>query len=1501
MVLIYKVGLVKTTKKLLLFISLVFFIGVASAQVAPTQEPDRPQPGLPEKTWPEASQLADLPEAKLQDIFDQQKEQWDELVTLYDDAMRKGEKNSYGNYITIFEYPEAIVQIIDDYEIHVQKHISKQKEPSPPHLWPSIVQSPVLLALRILFHGRGRNGPGVDNGWYGNHATRSGFQEIEDILSRRLLDKKALLDFKEFVENYDWDDPQVRIETGFAPNFVVADSSFTESVIQLIESAPVRDDYLRPPEIDKVSFFDALEEAGVHEKQIEILRLCSIRVLTDEIANRKDTLTPLFPRPTEVQEVLDTLARIKDKNPVLVGLSGVGKSTVISILAQKLVGDDIPKAAAFQSFKDAVIIETSPSKISTLARSDIPTAQALAFKNYFDNIRYAENHMEVPVIVFMDDMHTLGPGQQSALKAALSDSHLGTPIHFIGATTDTAFALMLQEDESWRRRLHPIQVDELSAEATVQLLKQQVPFIETAYDVKIHPSAVEAALQAAPDYSPSGLRPEGPYKLLQDVAVSHHRQQTTTPVKEQNVYLHVVEKLRLPLNPYNTSQFFEDLEALRSNLHEQVVDQQRMVNAMVDLWGEMFLGIGQRSHRVMLVAGPTGSGKTYAAQEFARLALGSTQRLLEVDATKFKTGSLSLNSFTGVPPGVLSSNKSAGQLPEFLEGRGRGVNVILINEIDKASPDFMEAIMEMLDTGRFQAQNGKTYFLGRSLIVFTTNKGHEYIYPRRAGAALSRNEIEKRVASITDASIRQWFMEPDDGSLYDTSKQLDPSVLNRINKAVPAAPPSREGAVSILQQELERINKDLSQRLKLQARVGPDVLEKFVDLVYHPEDGVRDLNSVLRAKITQAVKQAHVDELGIKKGGYIELKLQPSSSHNPEVNLIVATKKRSKSTLIKGPQQNIKNPLLFSRQRNRLKNMSFLLKQKVFGQDEAIEITARSIRTRSLNPNDPKPAVILYLGTTGTGKTQMAKSLAEVVYGHTNRYVQFDLGKVKWEGDLQNIFGASQGFVGSNKMSAFEKALNNFSEGAVLLFDEIGHMGTSLKNSPRHSGSNNKDDLLKVFYSLLDEGTWTNAHGKVYDLSKFIIIFTSSEVSDQFHNLPTDDLRAAVWKELKPAEKLRDILKSRHDWPEDLLGRIGNRIVLFEPLLEQSRVQVARKLVDEAIQGVRDQNGISTMIFNDQFYKTMIDSFFSHTQGARAMRDFSEGSLVDLIGEVLIDNYDELEKLKTATWKFNLHDNYTGLISYEGNLPPERQVTLSLEISFGRGRRRREWKRNITSEAVERKLVSARELYATAIHEAGHAVANVSAHTGEKVDFITVKAQGDFLGYARYKQVVPKTSTSREDAIYKIAQLLAGHKAQDLMNMPTDSGWRSDLEKARKLAANAIASSGLSDDSKTSLALPLRMDGSVNFNNSNVQKELRTLLKAGAEKAELLIQNNKELLNSVAQALLDQQYLSGEQFEKLQQQHEKTTGQARSTSKPAEITLNSTNTCVQYLSRTLSF
>ena len=1143
---------------------------------------------------------------------------------------------------------------------------------------------------------------------------------------------------------------------------------------------------------------------------------------------------PLTEKDQEiVQRIVEAFRRPDSKSVVLLGQSGTGKTTLIEGLIEKIPETweimQVPREAFEQG---GGIVGEIDKRVNALVQA-------------------SRTH---PLILVFDEFHTLkGLGTHSNSSVDLMQmlkKHITSGDLMIVATdTPEEYQRAFGADPAIRRRFTEIRVEEPRDEELIRKLKA---WVDMRLGMTLDQSLLHRVISVSTDFDQGSHEPARSIRLLEQLKTDLAR------AKRKDVKSQDIDKAAWNLygvGPQVPAAFVQANEEARQKLLEVVVDQPQLVSAMVDLWREVNLGVGIKKHRSLLAVGPTGAGKTFAGQSFAKHVLRDPERFLEIDATKYRNGNF--DSLIGTAR--YSAEAPQGVLPEFLRGRGKGRSVILINEIEKAHPDLIKILMEMLDTGKLQGGDGTTYYLGRSLVVFTSNRGADDIYPVGQGHALKREELMARLATFTDKRVRDLFLKPSSKNLYDTSQVWGAAELQRIDRAVAVVPPSFEGAVAIVRELSKSISEQLKKQYFYSLTIDEPTIEEIVRTYYVPEEGVR----ALLQQTMDLFNRLHQEAV---------LQLEPTEHHElagtwdhrdekGEAHMLLANKTNQKIMVVSHLLERSaeRNPLLEPQSLSRLQGLEEELGRFVFGQEEAIKVVARAVRTRALNAKLPVPAHALLLGSTGIGKTEIGRTLAHVLYGTSHRLRQFGLGQVKTEHDWSNIFGSPRGIVGSETMSPFEQALHDFPEGMVIILDEIGNMGAD----PRHpSMATPRSELLKRLYDMFEEGSWTSPLGHKYDLRKHFVLMTSNEGQEFFENLPNDDLRLAEWKRLNRRDYLQEIL--RHSgWPEPLLGRIGNNIALMKPLLRAEQIQVAKKEVERVLTQLKSAYEFDRILVAEGFYERLSESFFSHSRGGRSLREVAENAVVDLVGQALIEHAFEREKLAQATLTLDVEDNYSGRIRKTSKEVESRAVILKLQLKFPK-RKIQEYTVDITREAKPKRLADLNDSLLVAYHEAGHAVANQPDLTGVSVGFITIRGEGGYGGYVRYESDEQVSYYSRESVIARIAGILAGQMAQDLGGFGKDSGWSSDLRQARRLAEEAITTWGLSDEA---LRFPVK-DGVVITTSEPVQREIAALVEAGKRESERILRARWALVRMTAVGLLRKGHMSGEEFRELEKQEE---------------------------------
>ncbi len=701
-------------------------------------------------------------------------------------------------------------------------------------------------------------------------------------------------------------------------------------------------------------------------------------------------------RDAEADQVLKIMVRVKSRIPVLTGEAGVGKTSVVQAIALSLHTRSLPDWFLYEEEfpKGTVILQTSAARIGRLALSNADSAQAAALELYLDSVKEAQRALKVPVILFLDEFHTLSRGQKDALKPYAEQVD---GVRVIGATTNREMQLLIGNDNALARRLASVPVRELSEEDTVKVLSEGwIKQIEMRFRVRINEALLPSLVRISSEVNPDLARPDSPIKFIQDLAINSSRHGSLPDhqpldVTEEMARNYASSITGIPINPRDPKQLLKYIENGRQEIKKRVIGQDHLVDAMVNTWTEVLTSDAKKAWRSAVVIGTTGTGKSLTAQEIGRVFLREREKVLRVDCTAYSSGPHALNSLLGAPNGIISSDETKGVLPEFLAGRGKESGVIIFDEFDKAHPDLAKKLMEMLDRGELTGGDGRTYRLRRHLIVFTTNRGANKIFNEHLGHLLSSQELMARVKQITESQARSFFTQSDTYAFLDEHR-LPPEVVNRIDRWIVAKPITFEDALRIATLKASALIDENLDLHKLHMSIDPDLLDAITRVAFVPADGARPVEkrvekilSLCRAEAwakLERVEDAKVSVMFERNEKTGEAKIRLLETDGEKLLSEIPFEEPTRFMALRDP-----------RFLDTLVHLEGNLLKEIYGQDEAMRQVAAAVRARANRPLDATPLSIWLLGSTGVGKTESAKVLAKYLYGSKDRAQVISFGK----------------------------------------------------------------------------------------------------------------------------------------------------------------------------------------------------------------------------------------------------------------------------------------------------------------------------------------------------------------------------------------------------------------------------------------------------------------------------------------------------------------------------
>ena len=443
-------------------------------------------------------------------------------------------------------------------------------------------------------------------------------------------------------------------------------------------------------------------------------------ILTEHCTNitllaQENKLEPMIGRSTELEDMITVLARRFKANVLMIGDPGVGKTAIIDGLAQEIQAGRVPE---FLKGHEVWGLEIG----SLLAGSKYRGEFEEKFKQVISALEAKKN-----CILFIDEAHTMkgaGAGNNSSLDFAnmLKPAITKGNLKVVASTTWEEFYESFEKDRALMRRFHRVVVDEPTAETTEQILIGLSPRLEQFHNVMIDTEAMTAAVELSGRYIHDRKNPDKSIDLI-DGACARERvkDQGNVTVTKEMIMAQLSRVANIPLDRLQNERSAKIVD-LESNIKQKLYGQDAAVDAVLERVYINFSGIGNEKRPIasFLFLGPTGTGKTELAK---LLSSNLDMQLLKYDMSEYQEKH-TVSSLIGAPPGYVGfedGNVGGGKL--ISDVSKNPFSIILFDEIEKAHPDVINIMLQMLDEGRLTSANGKTINLKNCIIIMTSNLG----------------------------------------------------------------------------------------------------------------------------------------------------------------------------------------------------------------------------------------------------------------------------------------------------------------------------------------------------------------------------------------------------------------------------------------------------------------------------------------------------------------------------------------------------------------------------------------------------------------------------------------------------------------------------------------------------------------------------------------------------------------------------------------------------------
>lgn len=598
---------------------------------------------------------------------------------------------------------------------------------------------------------------------------------------------------------------------------------------------------------------------------------------------REGKLDNVVGRDKEISRVIHILSRRQKNNPCLIGEPGVGKTAIAEGIAQRIVGGDVPFHI---KDKELYLLDLTALVAGTQFRGQFESR----CKGLVEEVKEQGN-----VILFIDEVHTLvGTGDnEGTMNAAniLKPSLSRGEIQVIGATTFKEYRKYIEKDSALERRFQLVTVSEPTVEDTITVLKGIKQYYENFHRVKISDDMLRECAVLSERYINDRFLPDKAIDLLDEACActsirtpeieefdalneelkKHEKlvedyEQKSDPdyeiiAKEKGEILRIQNRLKeveetlknvqvteediskvielwtgIPANKIAQTEY-DKIKHLKEALSKRVIGQDEAVDKVAKAIKRTRVQLSKRRRPASFIfVGPTGVGKTELVKVLGEELFDATEPLIRVDMTEYMEKH-SVSKLIGSPPGYVGFDE-AGQLTEKV--RRRPYSVVLFDEIEKAHPDVMNILLQILDEGRINDSQGRSVSFENTVIVMTSNAGST---DRDTGVGFNK----------TDSDIAK------DKAMKALRDFLRPEFLGRIDEIVVFNPLTEENFAGIAGLMLDEMKSPLEEK-HISLRYTDEALKTIAHKAYSQKLGARDIRRVIRNEVEDKIAELLIDK-----------------------------------------------------------------------------------------------------------------------------------------------------------------------------------------------------------------------------------------------------------------------------------------------------------------------------------------------------------------------------------------------------------------------------------------------------------------------------------------------------------------------------------------------------------------------------------------------------------------------------------------------------------------
>lgn len=585
--------------------------------------------------------------------------------------------------------------------------------------------------------------------------------------------------------------------------------------------------------IKRKEFTQHWQKQNPQDKKGELSTKQATKILEEHCTNltnlaREAKLEPMVGRDTELEEMVNVLAKKFKANVLLVGDPGVGKTAIVEGLAQRLANDDVPK---FLKEHELYSLEIG----SLLAGSKYRGEFEEKVKEVLEALTTKKN-----CVLFIDEAHQMkGAGATGGtsvdfanmIKPAITSGNLKV----IASTTWEEYYESFEKERALMRRFFRVTVDEPDLTATEKILTGVARRLEPFHEVEVTTDAIKAAVEMTARYMTDKKNPDKSIDVV-DAACARERAHGTSGaiIDRAKVMVEVAKLANVPVDRLKNEQS-DNIKNLESNIKDKLYGQESVINDVLDRIYVSFAGVKQDNRPVasFLFLGPTGTGKT----ELARLlAENLDMKLLKYDMSEFQERH-TVSGLIGAPPGYVGfedGNIGGGRL--ISDVSKHPYSIILFDEIEKAHPDVSNVLLQMMDEARITGSNGKSVDIKNCIIILTSNLGARDNESNNIGFGM---ELGK--SNMEDKAVKEFFK---------------PEMRNRLDMICKFGKLNNLAVKKIVNKFLDELKSSLAMK-NINVTISEQLIDHLAAVGYDDKMGARPINrkidSLIRVPLSKKI------------------------------------------------------------------------------------------------------------------------------------------------------------------------------------------------------------------------------------------------------------------------------------------------------------------------------------------------------------------------------------------------------------------------------------------------------------------------------------------------------------------------------------------------------------------------------------------------------------------------------------------------------------------------